>query len=128
MALEELTALPTILGLKCNPTIDSTGFNTDHVLVSILGIEITNSLSLLLPRVPDDRVLEVVSDDVEARLVVDEDGGGVLLERLVHAVHLAFETKLVTSRVVLGLVENLVNILHACQTGHLDLGDVLPYN
>lgn len=73
MALEHLTCLEAVLSFKGDPAIDSTSLNTDHVLVAILGLEVGNGFGTLLPGVPDDGVLHVVSDDIQARLVVNKD-------------------------------------------------------
>lgn len=73
VALENLASLETVLSLKSNPSVDSASLNTDHLLVAVLGLEIGNGFSAFSPRVPDDGVLHVVSDDIQARLVVDKD-------------------------------------------------------
>jgi hypothetical protein len=125
VALKDLTSLKAILGLKSDPAIDSTSLNTDHLLVTILGLEVSDGFGTFSPRVPDDGVLHVVSDDIETGLVVDENGGCVLSERLVDAVDGAFDAELVALGVVLGGVEDLVNVSDARKASDLDLGDVL---
>jgi len=95
VALENHTRLKPIVTFQSRPPIDRTSFHTDHSLVSILWLEITNRLRSLLPRVPDDRVCEVISDDIEDGLALVENRGGVLLQRLVHAVDGAVELELV---------------------------------
>lgn len=73
VTLERLTGLKAILGLEGDPAVDCTSLDTDHVLVTVLGFKVGDSLGTLLPRVPDDSILHVVSDDIQTRLVVDED-------------------------------------------------------
>lgn len=113
VALENLASLKAILSLKGDPAIDSASLDTNHLLVAILGLKVGNGFSAFSPRVPDDGVLHVVSDDIEARLVVDEDGGCVLGEGLVDAVDGAFDAEVVALGVVLGGVENLVDVSDA---------------
>lgn len=73
IALEDLTSLETVLSLKGDPAIDSASLDTDHLLVAVLGFKVGNGFGAFSPRVPDDGVLHVVSDDVQTGLVVDED-------------------------------------------------------
>lgn len=113
VALEDLASLEAILSFKGDPAVDSTCLDTDHVLVAVLGLEVGNGLGTLLPRVPNNSVLHVVSDDIEAGLVVDEDGGGVLGEGLVDAVDGALEAEFVTLGIVFSSVEDLVNVSDA---------------
>jgi hypothetical protein len=113
VALEDLTSLKAILSLKSDPAVDSTSLNTDHLLVTILGLEVSNGFGTFSPRVPDDSVLHVVSDNIETRLVIDEDGGCVLSERLVDTVDGAFDAELVAPGVVLGGIEDLVDVSDA---------------
>lgn len=113
VALEDLASLKAILSFKGDPAVNSTSLDTDHVLVAVLGLEVGNGLGALLPRVPNNSVLHVVSDDIEAGLVVDEDGGGVLGEGLVDAVDGALEAEFVTLGIVLSSVEDLVNVSDA---------------
>jgi hypothetical protein len=113
VALEDLTSLKAILSLKSDPAVDSTSLNTDHLLVTILGLEVSNGFGTFSPRVPDDSVLHVVSDNIETRLVIDEDGGCILSERLVDTVDGAFDTELVALGVVLGGIEDLVDVSDA---------------
>lgn len=113
VALQRLTGLEAVLGLEGDPAVDGASLDTDHVLVAVLGFKVGNGLGTLLPGVPDDGVLHVVSDDVQTRLVVDEDRGCVLGEGLVDAVDGAFDAELVALGVVLGCVEDLVNVSDA---------------
>jgi hypothetical protein len=73
IALEDLTSLETVLSLKSNPAVDCTSLDTNHLLVAVLGLEVGNGFGAFSPRVPDDGVLHVVSDDIQARLIVDKD-------------------------------------------------------
>lgn len=73
VALERLTGLKAVLSFKGNPAIDSASLDTDHILVAVLGFEVGNGFGTLLPGIPDDSVLHVVSDDVQTRLVINED-------------------------------------------------------
>jgi hypothetical protein len=125
VALEDLTSLEAILSLKGDPAVYSASLDTDHLLVAVLGLKVSNGLSTLSPRVPDNGILHVVSDDVETGLVVDEDGGRVLSEGLVDAVDGAFDAEVVALGVVFGGVEDLVDVSDARQASDLDLGDVL---
>jgi hypothetical protein len=125
IALEDLASLEAILSLKGDPAIDSASLNTDHLLVAVLGLEVGNGLGTLPPRVPDDGVLHVVSDDIQTGLIVDKDRGCVLREGLVDTVDGAFDAELVALGVVLGGVEDLVCVSDAGQAGDLDLGNVL---
>jgi len=110
ITLENLTSLKAILSLKSNPAVDSASLDTNHLLVAILGLKVGNGFGAFSPRVPDDGVLHVVSDDIEAGLVVDEDGSCVLGEGLVDAVDGAFDAEVVALGVVLGGVEDLVDV------------------
>jgi hypothetical protein len=125
ITLKDLTSLKTILGFKSNPTINSTSLDTNHLLVTILGLEVGDGFGAFSPWVPDDCVLHVVSDDIETGLVVHEDGGCVLGEGLVDAVDGAFDAEVVAFGVVLGGVEDLVGVSDAGEAGDLDFGDVL---
>lgn len=73
MALEDLTGLEAILCLKGSPSTDGACLDTQHLLVAVLGSIVANGLSTLLPGVPDNSVVEVVSDDVVAWLSVNEN-------------------------------------------------------
>lgn len=110
ITLENLTGLKAVLSLKSNPAVDSASLDTNHLLVAILGLKVGNGFGAFSPRVPDDGVLHVVSDDIEAGLVVDEDGSCVLGEGLVDAVDGAFDAEVVALGVVLGGVEDLVDV------------------
>lgn len=125
IALQHLTSFKAILCLKRNPAIDRASLNADHLLPAVLGLKVGNSLRALLPRVPDNGVVDVISDDVETRLVVDEDRSGVLLEAFVDTVDLAFEAEFVAWGVVFGGVEDFVDVSETCEAGDLDFGDVL---
>ena len=57
MSLHDLAGLEAVAGFESDPTGNRTGLYTDHLLVTILGAEVTNDLGALFPRVPDDRVL-----------------------------------------------------------------------
>ena len=70
MALEDLPALEGITGLQLLPTIDGTRLHTDHILVAVLGLKIADAIRLLDPRVPDDRILQIVTNHIETRLAV----------------------------------------------------------
>lgn len=86
-------------------------------------------MGTLLPWVPDNSVLEVIPDDVEAGLAVHDNGGRILLDILVNAVDWAFDAEIVGGRLVFGSVEDLVNVCYsASETGDLDLRDVLKGN
>jgi hypothetical protein len=125
ITLENLTSLKAILSLQSDPTINSASLDTNHLLVTILGLKVGNGFGAFSPWVPDDGVLHVVSDDIETGFVVDEDGGCVLRERLVDAVHGAFDAEVVALGVVLGGVEDLVCVSDAREAGDLDFRDVL---
>jgi hypothetical protein len=125
ITLKNLTSLKAILSLQSNPTINSASLDTNHLLVTILGLEISDGFGAFSPWVPDDGVLHVVSDDIETGFVVYEDGGCVLREGLVDAVDGAFDAEVVALGVVLGGVEDFVCVSDAGEAGDLDFGDVL---
>jgi len=114
MALESLSGLEPIIALQRDPPINRTRLHTQHVLVPILGREVTDGLRALSPRVPDDEIVEVVPDHVERGLAVYKDGRCVLLQSLVDAVGRAFDAELVAGRVVLVPVEDFVDVFRAC--------------
>lgn len=126
IALDELASfehwITTFQGL---PSIDRSNLDTDHVLVSVLGGEISDCLCALFPRVPDYRVLQVISDDVEAWLAIYEDRCSVLLERFVDSVCLTLDLEFVPGSVVFGHVENFVIIPRTCEASDSDFIDVL---
>jgi hypothetical protein len=124
-ALDQLTALPDLAFLQLLPAVHSANLDTDHGLVAVVWREVTHGLCLLDPRVPGDRVLDVVADDIEAGLAILEDGGRVLWDRLVDAVDFACELEGVVLLLVCACVEDLVDVLGARQAGDADLGDVL---
>lgn len=70
MTLEDLAALKGITGLQLLPTIDGTRLHTDHILVAVLGLKIADAIRLLNPRVPDDGILQIVTNHIEPRLAV----------------------------------------------------------
>lgn len=113
VALEDLASLEAVLSLESDPAIDSASLNANHLLVAILGLKVGNGFGTLSPWVPDDGVLHVVSDDIEAGLIVDKDGGCVLGEGLVDAVDGTFNAEVVALGVVLGGVEDLVDVSDA---------------
>ena len=125
MALQNNTSLKPVITLQSRPSVDRTGLYTNHVLVSVLWLEIADCLCSFLPWVPDDSVCQVISGDVDDGLAFVEDRGRVLLQRLVDTVDCAFELELVAGRVVLGCVEDLVGVSYASETGDGGLGDVL---
>lgn len=125
VALHNHTTLKSLTTLQLLPSIDGADLDADEVLVRILGPEIGHRLGLLHPRVPDHGVVEVVADDVEERLAILQDGGGVLLDRLIDAIGLAgdFEGGVVLR--VLGSVEDFVGVGGRTKAVDLELGDVL---
>ena len=70
MTLEDLPALEGITGLQLLPSIDGTRLHTDHVLVAVLRFKIADAVRLLDPRVPNDRILQIVANHIETRLAV----------------------------------------------------------
>jgi len=70
VALGDHATLERITRLQLLPSVHSTDFNADELLVCILRPEIAHGLCLFDPGVPHDGVFEVVADDVEAGLAV----------------------------------------------------------
>lgn len=64
------TTLPHLALLQLLPAIYGSDLDTDHVLVAVVRREVTHRLRLLDPRIPGDGVLDVVANDVKARLAV----------------------------------------------------------
>lgn len=60
---DRLRALEGITGLQCLPPLHAARLDADHVLVAVLGREVTNSSGLLGPWVPHHEVGEIVADD-----------------------------------------------------------------
>ena len=89
MALHNHATLKRLTRLQLLPPINRTDLHTNHVLVSVLRLEVTHALRLLDPGIPDDAVFKIVADDVQARLAVLEDRCRGLLDRLVDAVSFA---------------------------------------
>lgn len=73
-ALHDLSTLPSLTTLKLDPAVHGTNLNAQHLLVTILWLKITHALCLLDPRVPDDGVGQIVTDDVESWLSAFENG------------------------------------------------------
>lgn len=68
--------LPRIASLQLGPVGHGARLDANHLLVGVVGRKVAHGGRLLLPRVPHDRVGQVVANHVEARLVVDNNGGG----------------------------------------------------
>lgn len=125
MALNNHTTLKGLTALQLLPPIDSADLNAHELFVRVLGPEVRHGLGLGDPRVPHDRVLEVVARDVEQRLAVLQHGGGVLLDGLVDAVGLAGDAKRRVGLRVLGGVEDFVRVGCGAEAVDLEFGDVL---
>ena len=116
MALDQHTALEYLALIQLLPSVNSTDFDADHVLVAIVWCKVAHGLGLLDPGVPSDRVLDVIASDVEARLAVLQYARGVQLDVLVDTVDLAVELERGVCLGVGGGVEDLVDVLYAAKT------------
>lgn len=121
MAPDNLPTLKSLSTLQLLPSIDCTHLDANHVLIAIIGRKVSNGLCLLDPRVPDNRVVDAVPLDVEVGLVVDDNGSGILLDRLVDTVGLAGDADGGVGLLVLGSVEDLVDVAFATETVDSDL-------
>lgn len=72
--LDALATLPSVSGLEGLPARYGTGFDTDHVLVSLIWAKIGHPLGLLDPRVPNYNIIQSLSSDREQRAVVFSGG------------------------------------------------------
>ena len=70
MTLKDLPALKGITGLQLLPTVDGTRLHTDHVLVAVLGLKVADAVRLLNPGIPDDGVLQIVTNHIETWLAI----------------------------------------------------------
>lgn len=125
MALHNLPALERITGLQLLPSLDSPNLDTEHLLIPILGLEIPHTIRLLNPRVPHHRVFKVVARDVEACLPALDNGRGVDFDRFVHTVHFAGDAHVGVGLLVLGGVEDLVDVRDASEAAGFRARDVL---
>lgn len=86
MRFHDLPSFKRIAGLKLHPSVHAANFHADHLHVTIRGLEVTHAAGLLPPRVPDDSILQIIADDIEARTALDDDGCRVLRDLLVNAI------------------------------------------
>ena len=125
MALGNHAALEGLASLQFLPSVDCADLHADESLVCILRPKIGGSLGLCDPRVPHDSVVEVVTGNVEERLVVLQHGGGVLLNGFVNAIGLAGDGDGGVGLGVLGCIQHLVSVGSGAKAVDLELGDVL---
>lgn len=125
MRLHDLPAFKDIARCERLPAIHSAYLHAQHILVAVLGLKITHTLRLLDPRIPHDGVTEVLANDIEARLPVLHDRGGILLNGLVHTVRLASDADAGVVLLMLGCIKDFVDVGRSCQAIDGDLGDVL---
>lgn len=85
--LDPLSALPRIARLKTIPSADAAGFDTDHILVRVLGREVGHALRFVDPGVPHHDVGQHVPGDLEAAFIFLRDGDCLLRRSGVDPVH-----------------------------------------
>lgn len=126
MTLDQLPRLEALPRLEPRPPIYGPDLYANHALIPVLWLEIPHALALLDPRVPHDRVAQVVALDVErGHAVGAEDGRGALRYGGVDAVDLAgYGEARVGFRVGCG-VEDLVDVGCTEEAGYGCLGYVL---
>lgn len=125
MALDDLPTLERVARLKLLPPVHGADLNTDHVLVALVRLKVTNALCLLDPGVPHYGIYQVVTDYVKARLAILEDRSGVLLDVLVDPIGLAGNADRRVGLCLLAGVLHLVEVGGAAKAIDLELGDVL---
>ena len=84
--------------------------------IPIIRLEITHGLRLLDPWIPHHRIVEVVSLDIQSWVAVLDYRSRVLLDRLVHPVSLALDPQLSRRLLVLGGIEDFVDVGGAAQS------------
>lgn len=112
-ALDQHTTLPNLTLVQLLPSVNRANLYTDHGLVAIIRREVAHRLGLLDPRVPSNSVLNIVADDVEARLTVLQNRSSILRDGAVDAIDLACELERVVRLCVNRCVENLINVFNA---------------
>lgn len=125
MALDNLSPLEGIAAFELLPAIHGSYFDTDHLLVAVLRLEVTHALRLLDPWVPDDGVHEVVADDVQVWAAVLGDGRGILLDRLVDAIDFASDGHRWVCLLVFRGVEDFVDVGGAAEAVDCYFRDIL---
>lgn len=123
--LNRLPSLPRLTALERGPLLDGAGLDAHHGLVAVVGAKVAHGGGLFLPRVPDDRVGQVVADDVVAGLAVDDHRRRALRDGAVDAVRLAGDGQVGLGLRVRAGVEHLVRVRDAEEAGDAGLGDVL---
>lgn len=86
MRLNNLPGLKRLPTLQRLPSPHTPNLHTNHILIPVLWRKVAHRRRLLPPRIPHNRIWQVVAHDVEAGLRVFRDGGGVLSDLLVDAV------------------------------------------
>ena len=84
--LNNLTSLPGLASLNLNPRSYGAGLNANHVLVSVIGLEIRNGFGLLSPWIPDNRVLKILTHNIEPRLTPFKNRSSVLRDFVVDSI------------------------------------------
>lgn len=125
MTLHPHPTLKSITGLQLRPPVHRSHLHTQHLLIPVLGLKVIHRLRLLDPRVPHHAVHQILTLDVETRLAFGEDGGGVLLDGLVHAVDFAGDGDGGVRLSLFGRVEDFVDIGRAAEAGDGGFGDIL---
>ena len=108
MSLHNLTAFPSLSSIQLNPLTHTSRLNTKHVLIAVLGLEITHPLGLLYPRVPHHSIAHVITYDVVAGFPGCEDGCCIDKHVVVYAVYFAPDGDAGGSLLVRRCVEDFV--------------------
>jgi hypothetical protein len=73
-----LRCLESVALLQLLPALDGTRLNTQHVLPTVLGRKVLDASGLVDPGVPNNDLVEVVTDDTVAGAAGLGDDDGVL--------------------------------------------------
>src|ERR1700753_3806056 len=85
-AHNDLTSFPSFTSIQALPSINRSNLYANHVLITILWFIITHSLGLLNPRVPNDNIREVITNDIKSRTSGGNNRSCVLWKFLLHSV------------------------------------------
>ena len=125
IAPQHLPSLKRLARLQLLPAAHAASLDAEHVLPAVGRAKVRHRRRFGGPRVPDDGVVELVADDVEAGPVVFAHGGGVLGDFVVDAVCFGGDAEGGRGLGGGAGVEDFVGVGRAKQASDGDLGYVL---